>query len=100
MKRYKQRRLTALLLVTCLAVLVVVIITSAARPSMANTDWTEETYTVQQGDTLWSIAGRYCPDDIDRRAWVSEVRSLNGIDDCIIRPGEEITVLTAEGRPN
>lgn len=56
--------------------------------------WQETTYLVQAGDSLWTISEAYCPDGVDRREWIGEVKMLNDLDDGVIYPGQRITVLT------
>ena len=64
------------------------------RSAMDRLEWQEITYLVQAGDSLWSISNEYCPDAVDRREWIAEVKLLNGLDDSIIHPGQRITILT------
>lgn len=86
------------LLTAILAVLLIVasILTLkyAFRSTMEGYEWETSFYRVKAGDSLWSISADYCPDGVDRREWVEEVRELNGMDDSIIYPGQKLTVLT------
>lgn len=82
--------LTVGLFVFCLAVLAL-----NGEPTMAGVEWREERYLVRKGDTLWEIAGRYCPEGIDRREWIEAVVELNDMQDGL-RAGDKITVLVAE----
>lgn len=68
------------------------------RPTMDGYEWQEELYTVQEGDSLWSIAGRYCPDGVDRGEWVDEIQALNDLRSSIIHPGDDLIVLVAIGK--
>jgi len=74
-------------------VLCVLLLNSVFQPTLDNVEWVEEIYTVKGGDSLWSISGYYCPDDVDRREWIDEVKSLNGLTDSTIHPGQRLTVL-------
>lgn len=86
---------TLALLLGLVLVLFVVVIYSAAQPTLDAVDWTKETYHVKQGDTLWAIARRYCPDDVDCREWIDAVQALNELG-AHIYPGQELTVLAAK----
>lgn len=68
-------------------------LTWAFQPTMDSIEWRETTYRVQSGDSLWAISGDYCPDGVDRREWIEEIKTLNGLDDSIIHPGQKLTVL-------
>lgn len=87
--------LIAALFVAVLLVLCILILVWAVQPTMDGIEWREETYRVQTGDTLWSISSGYCPDGVDRREWIEEIRALNGMDGSIIYPGQRLTVLVA-----
>ena len=76
------------LLIAGLAILIV-----AVQPTMKQVEWTEATYTVKSGDTLWEIADKYCPDIVDKREWIAEVRNLNSLHNSTIHPGQQIKVL-------
>ena len=56
-------------------------------------EWQEEIYIVKKGDSLWEIAGRYCPEDVDRREWIHEVEDLNEMESSKIYPGQRLIVL-------
>lgn len=65
----------------------------AFKPTLDRVEWERQSYLVCKGDTLWAIAGRYCPDNVDRREWIDEVQRINRLDDANIRAGQRITVL-------
>lgn len=81
------------IVVGAIVVALLVITVLALRPSMASVKWEEETYRVRSGDSLWSISGEYCPDSVDRQAWIDKVRRMNDIDGSIIYPGQVLTIL-------
>ena len=53
-------------------------------------------YTVKGGETLWGIASRNCPDDMDVREYIHEVSKINGIKDGAIHPGQVIELYRTE----
>ena len=69
----------------------------ATQPTMTKVEWTEETYIVKSGDSLWAIADRYCPDIVDKREWIAEVKELNNLYDSTVHPGQMLKVLAAAG---
>ena len=85
--------LPAVLLVIAILICSLLLLSFATRPTMDAIEWNQESYTVKAGDSLWSISADYCPDGVDRREWVEEVRELNCMDDSTIYPGQKITVL-------
>ena len=83
-----RRRLAALLLMVTCVVAVAVGAQAALRPLVASpgggasaaSGVTQSTggYTVQPGDTLWSVAAAIAPEGADVRATVDELADLNG----------------------
>lgn len=64
-------------------------------PTLDRVEWAEESYVVAEGDSLWAIAGDYCPGNVDRWEWIHEVQALNDLPDSgVIHPGQVLTVLT------
>ena len=54
----------------------------------------EAAYTVKKGDTLWSIAERFCPNTMDKREYVWKVQKMNEFpDDTYLMPNIEIKIL-------
>ncbi|OIJ09995.1 hypothetical protein BKP35_16070 [Anaerobacillus arseniciselenatis] len=64
---------------------------------MSVNDSTKESYEllieieVKEGDTLWSIASNYA-DGLSTQAYLSLVKSHNGLDHDIIYPGQKLLV--------
>lgn len=81
--------LLTVLLLLCIIVSAIYML----RPTMDRVDWERATYTVRTGDSLWSISGRYCPDNVDRREWIAKVQKMNHLDGSIIHVGEKLTIL-------
>lgn len=86
----------AVVLLLVMVVVSVLVLNHAFQSTMDGIEWTEETYIVRSGDSLWSISCEYCPDGVDCREWIEEIRALNGLDDSMIRPGQTLTVLAAK----
>ncbi len=79
-RRYRRRRLGALLAVTTIgAALYAGGGASAGAPSGY--------HTVAAGDTLWTIATEHYTPAEDPRPWVEAIREANGLPDAAIRPG-------------
>ena len=95
-KFFENHTVSALILGAVLLVASFLVLNWTFRPTMERFEWKEKDYRVQAGDSLWAIASEYCPDGVDRREWISEVKALNDIDDSIIHPGQRITVLVAK----
>ncbi len=50
------------------------------------------TVTVRNGDTLWSLAAEYKPDDEEIRRFVRTVAAYNSIDDMLIYEGQTLII--------
>ena len=88
--------LIAVLLLIVLITASFLVLNFVGRSTMDRVEWQEEVYRVQSGDSLWAISGDYCPDDVDRREWIAEIRELNGLNDSTIHPGQRLTVLAVK----
>ena len=55
-------------------------------------EYTQEIYTVQQGDTLYKIAVENCENE-DIREYINKIKKLNNKKDCTIFPNEKIIIL-------
>ena len=49
-------------------------------------------YTVQPGDTLWSISKEITPQSRDLRYTIRDIEDKNGIENSVIRVGQNILV--------
>lgn len=83
----------AVLLVVVLLGLGLLALSVCFKSTMDAFDWREAPYRVQAGDSLWAIAGEYCPEGVDRREWIAEVQELNGLEDSVVYPGQRLRVL-------
>ena len=72
------------------AIALTAIITSSlmSRPYLVQVD--EQTYFVEEGDTLWNYAENNCPDDMDIRKYIQIIIDYNDKDSANIEVGEII----------
>lgn len=91
--RRKSRALTRVIVLLVLAMTLVLFLPRVYRV-WAGDDSTPAfiEVTVQKGDTLWSIAGRYLGDGMDRRKAVYEIEVLNELESDNIYPGQVIRI--------
>ena len=60
-------------------------------------DYYIEKYTVEKGDTLWSICCEYTDEYTDTRVWVNDVKKLNNIDNSsFLYPGDTIYIYASK----
>ena len=85
--------ITAALAMVILLFVGIAILVIAVQPTMKQIEWDEETYIVKSGDTLWTIADKYCPEIVDKREWIHEIQELNDLHGSILHPGQRLKVL-------
>lgn len=74
-------------------ILLIVIVIIAIRLSNKEEKRYELTnYIVRTGDTLWSIAEKYAPDDMDIREYIYFIEEDNSIENKSIYPEMELKV--------
>ena len=78
----KNFRINPLHILLGIAVLIIIIfgiinltLSSTNKPIIIDYD----RYVVKSGDTLWNIAENYCPDDMDIREYIYEIKEINNI---------------------
>ncbi len=62
------------------------------NPAASDATISYESYVVQDGDTLWTIASEYKFGDYSTREFVSEIKTLNGLSKDTIHTGCYILV--------
>ena len=81
-------------IIAMVAVLVMVIGVAAGFRYADKPEMEVVTYRVEIGDTLWGLSEEYCPNEMDPREWIYEVRKLNELaNDDYLLPGVEIQIL-------
>lgn len=80
------------LFVTLLTLLLIFIISLALLDGKAMTPINYKRVYVYDGDTLWSIAGRYLPKGVDIRAFIDEIKITNDMSDPLLYVGQELSV--------
>lgn len=84
---YAQRRMNVALGIIALITLLVVALSSTPK-----TPTELVTVTVTNGQTLWSLAEEFAPEDRDIREWIYEVQQLNDLKNSALFPGMQLTV--------
>jgi len=79
-------------------ILLIVIVTTAIRLSSKEDKGYELTnYIVRTGDTLWSIAETYAPEDMDIREYIYFIEEDNELTNKIIYPNMNLTIRIYKG---
>lgn len=89
MNKYIIRRAVA-----AMAIILIVLLLLAAMPKTNVTQW--QTYTVESGDTLWTIARNEYGDTVDVRRMIDIICAENDIVPDKLMPGQVIMVPVAE----
>ena len=91
----RRRRLRGLLRLAVLIAVVVIAVWASAHVANAANDagrYSERTYTVRGGDTLWGIAGRMYGKEPDPRQVVHAIESANHLPGAQIAPGQVLVL--------
>ena len=91
--RIKWNPLQSLLTITILfylSILLYILLTISAFPCQSGGEYYKQV-TVAEGDTLWTIACRYLPNQ-DPRLTVAQLREVNQLTDPTIYPGQILAV--------
>lgn len=78
-KRQRRRRMAqvALTFMLGLAVIAIAILLCGSKPQAIG-------YEYDSARTLWELSERYCPDSMDKRAYIAEVMKLNAMSDSVV----------------
>lgn len=95
-QKKRQSRFTQIMTNTLLLKLLIVVIvawiagagvlTVFAAPSVSKVEATK--LTVQPGDTLWQIAVKYKPEQMDTRVYIEGIVRINGLEDRGVQAGQ------------
>jgi len=94
-RRVRRRRLRGLSRLALLLLVVIVAVWVGTRVANATSNtaaFSERTYVVRSGDTLWSITRGAYPGGHDLRELVFTVEQRNHLAGADIRPGEKLTL--------
>lgn len=92
-RRVRRRRLRGLSRLALLVLVLVVAVWVGTRVANATTSpaaFSEQTYAVRNGDTLWSVANRAYAGNHDTRRLVFVIERRNHLAGADIRPGEKL----------
>lgn len=97
MKMKKHKRRVKLLnkkrFMTVILTFIIVVLASVSvfiSASSLDTATTYKSFIVQRGDTLWSIASEYSPEDMDIREYINEIEKVNPISNSFLAEGQEL----------
>ena len=72
--------------------LIVVVVIAISLSNKEEKGYELTNYIVRTGDTLWSIAEKYAPDDMDIREYIYFIEEDNSIENKSIYPEMELKV--------
>ena len=77
---------------TMVVLIILLVITSLWIKGKAMEPVSTINIEVSQGETLWSIAKEYLPENRDIRDFILEIKSINDLNDAGIQAGQYITI--------
>ncbi len=84
-RRKRRKKKSALLILIVITILSVSLLFSSGRAADVE-QYTE--FLVEPGDTLWGIARKNLPSNMDIRQYVYEIAKVNEVENSIIYPGK------------
>lgn len=90
-KRKEKREKITLTLIFIIGILLIVNITGNSN-SYGDGELEVIEIKVISGDSLWSIAKEYTPDNIDIRETIYIVKKINGLETSVIYPGQSLKI--------
>ena len=77
-RNYKRKReVKSLLILTCLVIAIITVVAKGNHREVVG-------YVYDTGNTIWEMAERHCPNDMDIRDFMSEIRNANEIEDYVV----------------
>lgn len=68
--------------IAIIAVVVLAILIAGSKPKAVR-------YEYDRCQSLWDLAERHCPESVDKRDFIEEVRKINGIEGSVVYAGRE-----------
>jgi hypothetical protein len=94
-RQRRRRRIAGLVRFAVFLLLIFIAVWAGVRVAHAGGDgrvYTGDSYQVQVGDDLWTIAASHYGDAIDLRKAVHFIRQANDLDGSVIQPGVELSL--------
>jgi Tfp pilus assembly protein FimV len=94
-RQRRRRRVAGLIRFAVFLLLIFIAVWAGVRVAHAGEDgrvYTGDSYVVQVGDDVWSIAAARYGDAVDLRKAVYVIREANDLEGAILQPGEELSL--------
>lgn len=88
-------KIERLRIITSIVGVVILVAMIAAFTRTKQPQYTTDTVVVARGDTLWSIADKYCPKRMDKRQYIENIQTDSGCN-VNIYPGDVLVVRVYE----